>query len=66
MGYLRFTLVGTPPRVRKLICERPRVCYQDSHFWLLLRNLGTWSCQEPAKQAVEQDEEAIRVRVKLR
>ena len=57
------TELWTAPRVRKLIWDRFRVRYHESHVWLLLRKLG-WTCQKPAKRAVERDEEAIRVWVK--
>jgi len=52
------TELWTAPRVRKLIWERFRVRYHESHIWLLLRHLG-WTCQKPAKRALERDEEAI-------
>lgn len=52
------TELWTGPRVRKLIWDRFRVRYHRGHVWLLLRKLG-WSCQKPAKRAVERDEEAI-------
>jgi transposase len=59
------TELWTAPRVRKLIWERFRVRYHESHVWLLLRKLG-WSCQKPAKRALERDEEAIQHWVKGR
>lgn len=59
------TELWTAPRVRKLIWERFRVCYHESHVWLLLRQLG-WSCQKPAKRALERDEKAIASWVKER
>jgi len=59
------TELWTAPRVRKLIWERFRVRYHESHVWLLLRQLG-WSCQKPAKRALERDEEAIATWVKER
>lgn len=59
------TELWTAPRVRKLIWDRFRVRYHESHVWLLLRKLG-WSCQKPAKRAIERDEEAIQHWVKER
>ena len=59
------TELWTAPRVRKLIWERFRVRYHESHVWLLLGKLG-WSCQKPAKRAVERNEEAIQTWVKKR
>jgi transposase len=59
------TELWTAPRVRKLIWERFRVRYHESHVWLLLRQLG-WTCQKPAKRALERDEEAIATWVKER
>lgn len=59
------TELWTAPRVRKLIWQRFRVRYHESHVWLLLRQLG-WTCQKPAKRALERDEEAIAVWVKMR
>jgi transposase len=59
------TELWTAPRVRKLIWDRFRVCYHESHVWLLLRKLG-WTCQKPAKRALERDEEAIQTWVKRR
>ena len=52
------TELWTGPRIRKLIWDRFRVRYHRGHVWLLLRKLG-WSCQKPAKRAVERDEEKI-------
>jgi transposase len=59
------TELWTAPRVRKLIWERFRVRYHESHVWFLLRKLG-WTCQKPAKRARERDEEAIQTWVKRR
>ena len=59
------TELWTAPRVRKLIWDRFRVRYHESHVWLLLRKLG-WTCQKPAKRALERDEEAIQHWVKRR
>jgi len=59
------TELWTAPRVRKLIWDRFRVRYHESHVWLLLRKLG-WTCQKPAKRAIERDEEAIQTWVKKR
>jgi transposase len=59
------TELWTAPRVRKLIWDRFRVRYHECHVWLLLRKLG-WTCQKPAKRAVERNEEAIQHWVKGR
>jgi transposase len=53
------TDLWTLPRIAKLIREHLGVKYHPGHVWHLLRRLG-WSCQKPAKQAKERDEEAIR------
>jgi transposase len=49
----------TLERIAKLIKDRFQVRYHTSGVWFLLGRLG-WSCQRPAKQAKERDEEAIR------
>jgi len=49
----------TLERVAKLIKDRFGLRYHRSGVWFLLHRLG-WSCQKPAKQAKERDEEAIR------
>src|SRR5437773_3335272 len=53
------TELWTLPRVAKLIARRFDVHYSTGHIWHLLRGLG-FSCQRPAKRAVQRDEAAIR------
>jgi putative transposase len=53
------TELWTLPRVRKLIEQRFGVRYSAGHMWHLLRSLG-FSCQRPAKRALQRDEAAIR------
>lgn len=53
------TELWTLPRVAKLIAWRFGVQYSTGHIWHLLRGLG-FSCQRPAKQALQRDEAAIR------
>ena len=52
------TDLWTLERIASLIKDRFGVQYHASGIWFLLRRLG-WSCQKPAKQAKERDEEAI-------
>ena len=53
------TELWTLPRVAKLIARRFDVQYSTGHIWYLLRGLG-FSCQRPAKRALQRDEAAIR------
>ena len=53
------TELWTLPRVAKLIARRFGVQYSTGHIWYLLRGLG-FSCQRPAKRALQRDEAAIR------
>lgn len=53
------TELWTLPRVAKLIARRFGVLYSTGHIWHLLRGLG-FSCQRPAKRALQRDETAIR------
>jgi len=53
------TELWTLPRVAKLIARRFGVQYSTGHIWHLLRGLG-FSCQRPAKRALQRDEAAIR------
>jgi transposase len=48
----------TLPRVAKVIETEFGVKYSEPHVWKILQNLG-WSCQRPAKRAVERDEHKI-------
>src|SRR5262249_50703159 len=53
------TGLWTSKRVADLIERECGVRYTESHVWRILRDLG-WSCQRPAKRAIERDEKAIR------
>jgi len=52
------TELWTLSRIRQLIHKLFGVRYHEAHVWWLLRRLG-WSCQKPARQAKQRDEEAI-------
>jgi transposase len=52
------TELWTLPRVAKLIRARFAVRYSTGHIWHLLRRLG-FSCQRPARRAIQRDEQAI-------
>jgi transposase len=52
------TELWTLPRVAKLIKERFGIAYTSGHIWYLLRRLG-FSCQKPARRAIQRDEAAI-------
>jgi transposase len=52
--------IWTLPRIAHVIEKEFKVSYHPSHVWKLLTALG-WSCQRPAKRALERDEEQIRV-----
>lgn len=52
------TELWTLPRVAKLVRERFGIRYSNGHIWYLLRRLG-FSCQRPARRAVQRDEAAI-------
>jgi transposase len=53
------TGLWTAKRVAKLIERECGVRYTAGHVWRILGELG-WSCQRPAKRALERDEKAIR------
>ena len=53
------TQLWTLPRVAALIEKLTGVRYHPGHVWRLLGALG-FSCQRPARRAVERDEKAIR------
>ncbi len=53
------TNLWTAPRVAQLIESEFGVTYHPSHVWRILGQLG-WSCQRPARRALERDEAAIR------
>ena len=52
------TELWTLPRVAKLIEERFGVRYSTGHIWHLLRRLR-FSCQKPARRAIQRDEAHI-------
>jgi transposase len=52
------TELWTTSRVADLIEEEYGVRYHPAHVWRILQELG-WSCQRPAKRALERDEEKI-------
>jgi transposase len=54
----------TCARVTDLIRQRFGVEYHLCHVWRLLRSMG-WSCQTPARRAVERDEALIERWVKV-
>lgn len=53
------TELWTLPRVAKLIKQRFGVEYSAGHIWHVLRGLG-FSCQRPAKRALQRDEADIK------
>jgi transposase len=52
------TELWTLPRVAQLIESRFGVRYSNGHIWHLLRRLG-FSCQKPARRAIQRDETQI-------
>lgn len=52
------TELWTTARVADLIEQECSVRYHPAHVWRILRELG-WSCQRPAKRALERDEVKI-------
>lgn len=52
------TELWTLARIGELIHKLFGVRYHEAHVWWLLRRMG-WSCQKPARQAKQRDEEAI-------
>jgi transposase len=52
------TELWTTFRVADLIEQECGVKYHPAHVWRILQELG-WSCQRPAKRALERDEEKI-------
>jgi transposase len=53
------TSLWTACRVADLIERECGIKYTTGHVWWLLRQLG-WSCQRPAKRALDLDEDKIR------
>jgi len=58
------TDLWTCARVTRVIKQRFGVDYHLCHVWRLLRSLG-WSCQKPARRAVERDKALIEQWVKV-
>lgn len=52
------TELWTTFRVADLIEQECGVRYHPAHVWRILQGLG-WSCQRPARRALERDEEKI-------
>jgi transposase len=52
------TELWTTFRVADLIEQECGIKYHPAHVWRILQELG-WSCQRPAKRALERDEEKI-------
>jgi transposase len=52
------TELWTTFRVADLIEQECGVKYHPAHVWRILQGLG-WSCQRPARRALERDEEKI-------
>jgi len=52
------TELWTTARVGELIEQQCGVKYHPAHVWRILQQLG-WSCQRPAKRALERDEAKI-------
>ena len=63
LGYV--TDLWTTVRVKELIEQECGVSFHPSHVWRILQRLG-WSCQRPARRAIERNEEAIRYWKKVR
>lgn len=57
LGYV--TQLWTLPRVAELIHKRFGIKYHPGHVTRILQSLG-WSCQKPARQALERDEQKVR------
>src|SRR5260370_19744710 len=48
----------TLPRVAEVIARVTGVSYHPGHVWYLLRDQLDWTCQRPARRAVERNDEA--------
>lgn len=46
-------------RVAEVIEATTGVAYHPNHVWRILHDKLGWSCQRPARRAIERDEEAI-------
>lgn len=54
----------TLPRVAEVIHRETGIRYHPGHVWRILREVLGWSLQRPARQAREQDPQAVRAWVK--
>jgi len=52
------TELWTTARIAELIARHFGVTYHRDHIGRLMKSLG-WSCQQPARRALERDEEAV-------
>ena len=60
------TDVWTLPRVAEVIQHVTGVSYHPGHVWYVLRDQLDWTCQRPARRALERNDEAIERWVKKR
>ena len=60
------TDVWTLPRVAEVIQHVTGVSYHPGHVWYVLRDQLDWTCQRPARRAIERNDEAIEHWVKKR
>ena len=60
------TDVWTLPRVAEVIQHVTGVSYHPGHVWYVLRDQLDWTCQRPARRAIERNDEAIERWVKKR
>lgn len=49
----------TLKRVAEVIEKRTGVSYHPNHVWRILHDKLGWSCQRPARRAIERNDEAI-------
>jgi transposase len=60
------TDVWTLPRVAEVIQHVTGVSYHPGHVWYVLRDQVDWTCQRPARRAIERNDAAIERWVKKR
>jgi transposase len=60
------TDVWTLPRVAEVIQHVTGVSYHPGHVWYVLRDQLDWTCQRPARRAIERNDAAIERWVKKR
>jgi transposase len=58
--------VWTLPRVAEVIQHVTGVSYHPGHVWYVLRDQLDWTCQRPARRAIERNDAAIERWVKKR